>query len=281
MTIATASAPVRTPVRRNRRLVIGIALAIVCIGSVVYRPAFTIVVAAIAVGSLREFSRLSQRNGSSLEYPVALTATLAYLALTHFGLIHRYEGVLLAATLLAALVTATLRARDGYFVRSAYTVLAVLYIGKLESYFITIRAVPQLGPALTVYAIVLVAMTDIWAMVVGVAFGRTPLSPISPRKTVEGAVGGLIGSVVVGIAMGMTPAIGLRWWEGALVGAITSVAAQFGDLVESALKREARVKDTGRAIGSHGGVLDRFDSYLFGGIAFYFALFLIGIVPVR
>jgi phosphatidate cytidylyltransferase len=60
------------------------------------------------------------------------------------------------------------------------------------------------------------------------------------------------------------------------IGALTSIAAQAGDLVESAIKRDARVKDAGNALGGHGGVLDRFDSFLFGGIAFYFALWLVG-----
>lgn len=264
---------------RATRLGIGLALAAFGLSSVFYAPAFALVVGLIAIGSLWEFAQLSARKGTAIDFPVALTAVVAYLALTALGAIHRWEGVLLAATVIVALGRATFGARGNYLARSGYTLLGVLYIGKLLSYFITIRNVPGLGIPLTLYAVVLIGMTDIFCMVVGVLIGRTPLTRISPRKTVEGALGGLVVAILCGIAFAVTPSLRFAWWQGALVGAITSVAAQAGDLVESALKRDARVKDAGSAVGRHGGVLDRFDSYLFGGIAFYFALHLIAVVP--
>jgi phosphatidate cytidylyltransferase len=266
---------------RGHRLTIGIALAVFGLGSVFYSPAFTVVVMLIAIASLWEFAELSARKGTTLDYPVALVAVLAYLLLTTLGLIHRWEGALLAATVIVALGRVTLSARGGYLARSGYTLLGVLYIGKLLSYFLTIRAVPGLGIPLTLYAVVLIAMTDIFCMVIGVLFGRTPLTSVSPQKTVEGALGGLAVATLCGAVFAVTPALHFAWWQGAFVGFITSLAAQAGDLVESALKRDARVKDAGSAIGGHGGVLDRFDSYIFGGVAFYFALYVIGIVPVR
>ncbi|MBV8151645.1 MAG: phosphatidate cytidylyltransferase, partial [Candidatus Eremiobacteraeota bacterium] len=242
------------------------------------QPAFVVLVIAIALGSLWEFDKLALRKGTPVELGVAAPAVLAYIVLTGLGLIHRYEGVVLAATVIGALLFATFASKGHYLARSAYTLLAALYIGKLISYFVTIRGIPELGFWLTLYAIFIIAFTDIFAMLVGVSIGRTPLTRISPKKTVEGALGGLVAAVGVGIVMGMTPQIGLTWWQGASIAAITSLAAQAGDLVESALKRDARVKDAGSAIGSHGGVLDRFDSYLFAGPAFYFALWLLGFV---
>lgn len=267
------------PVVDGRRVVTGVVLAAVGIGSVFWLPAFTVLALLIATGCLWEFAQLSARKGPALEFPVALAAVIAYFALTHFRLIHRYEGVLLAATVIVALGTATFTARGGYFARSGYTLLGVLYIGKLLSYFVAIRLLPGIGIAATIYAIVLIATTDIFAMIVGTRIGRTPLTPISPRKTVEGAIGGLLFAVVAGAALGLTPWLHLPLWQGIFVGAVTSLAAQAGDLVESALKRDAHVKDAGTLVFGHGGVLDRFDSYIFGGIAFYFAMFLIGVIP--
>jgi phosphatidate cytidylyltransferase len=262
-----------------RRVIVGLGLAAVSIGLVFYSPGFAVLCAAIALGALWEFAQLCARKGTALEVPVAVAAVVVYVGLTHFRLIHRYEGPLLATTLVVALATAMLSGSGGYVARSSSTLFGVLYIGKLTTYFIAIRALPQVGAAATIEAIVLIALTDIFAMVVGVTIGRTPLSPISPRKTVEGALGGLAVAVLAGIAASLTPWLHALWWQGALVGAITSFGAQAGDLVESALKRDASVKDAGTLIAGHGGILDRFDSYLFGGLAFYFALWLIGWIP--
>jgi len=261
-----------------RRVAIGVALAVVGIGCVFWAPLFTLLVAVIAFGCLWEFDKLALRKGTPVELAVAAPAVLAYVALTALGVIHRFESFLLVAAIIATFVFSTFAHKGHYLARSAFTVLAVLYIGKLVSYFITIRGIPERGLWLTIFAIFIIALTDVFAMLVGVAIGKTPLIRISPRKTVEGAIGGFVAGVTTGIAFGMLPQIGLSWWEGAIVGAVTSVAAQAGDLVESALKRDARVKNAGSAIGSHGGVLDRFDSYLFAGPAFYFALWLLGVV---
>jgi phosphatidate cytidylyltransferase len=277
MTAAPASgAPRRIG---TRRIIVGLLLAVGGIGSVFWFPAFLVVCTAIAVGCLWEFAQLSARKGPALEFPVAFAATVLYFGLTYVHLIHRFEGVLLAATVVTALVTALFSTSGGAFARSGYTLLGVLYIGKLLSYFIAIRAIPAIGIAATIYAIVLIALTDIFAMVVGTAIGRTPLTPISPKKTLEGAIGGLIVAMAAGAAGALIPVLHLVWWEGIFVGTVTSIAAQAGDLVESALKRDARVKDAGSLIAGHGGVLDRFDSYIFGGIAFYFALYVLGAIP--
>lgn len=263
----------------GRRIATGVLLAVAGYAALLYLPVFTVLVLVVAIAALYELSGLSARKGQELVFVVAAAAVSIYIVLAALGMLRRWEPALVAATIIGSLAVSLFGARSGYFARSAYTLLGVLYIGKLLSYFVTLRLVPHDGLALTAIAILLIATTDIACMLVGVNIGRTQLSPISPRKTVEGALGGLAIVTVLGSLIAMLPAIGAPWWHGAFVGAITGFAAQAGDLVESALKRDALVKDTGTAMGGHGGVLDRFDSYFFGGVAFYGAAFLTGHIP--
>jgi phosphatidate cytidylyltransferase len=266
----------------SRRAVIGVLLAAVVLGSVSTLATFTVVVLAITLGSLWELAGLMARKGQTLVFPVAAVAVASYIVLAALGQQHHYEKLLLAGTLLASLAVSLFGSRQGYLARCAFTLFGVLYIGWLGSYFLALRNLPGVGAAYTIGAILLVALTDIFAMLVGVAIGRTPLSPISPRKTWEGALGGLAAACAAGASLALLPQVAIPWWQGLFVGAVTSVAAQAGDLIESALKRDASVKDAGTLLGGHGGILDRFDSYILGGIAFYGAMFVTGhIASVR
>jgi len=256
----------------GRRITSGLLLAAVALGSVATVPTFTVVVLAITLGALWELAALTARKGQELIFPVAAIAVSVYIVLAAVGLQHTYERTLLACTIVASLGFALVGERQGYFVRSASTVFGVLYIGWLASYFLALRNLPGIGAAWVVACIVTIAFTDIFAMIAGKLVGRTPLTSISPKKTWEGAFAGFVASVAVGASLGAVAMLHIAWWDGIVVGAFTSVAAQAGDIVESAFKRDARVKDAGNFMPGHGGILDRLDSYLFGGIAFYAAL---------
>jgi phosphatidate cytidylyltransferase len=104
----------------------------------------------------------------------------------------------------------------------------------------------------------------------GRALGRKPLTPLSPGKTLEGALCGAVGAVVT--ASGIAGSAGLTYWMGILLGVVIAIAAPMGDLVESFWKRELGVKDMGTLLPGHGGVLDRCDSLIFTAFAVYSVL---------
>jgi phosphatidate cytidylyltransferase len=112
---------------------------------------------------------------------------------------------------------------------------------------------------------------DIGAYIMGKWLGRTRLSEISPKKTVEGSVCGVLGSILVGVIGAWC----LDWpyWQitGILLGSLIGIVSLLGDLTESMMKRDAGVKDSGQLIPGHGGILDRTDSYVFTApLVYYF-----------
>lgn len=265
----------------TRRIVVGLIVAAIGLACVAYPWAFYLLLLGIGMGCIYELNRLCEMKGQPLESQIAVVGVGLYILFAAFGLIHRWEGVLLAGITITAFWIGMYGEQKGYFARTAYTLLAVLYIGKLLTYFVFIRQVPGTGEWLTFYVVVTIALTDIFGLVVGSLIGRTQLTKISPKKTVEGSAGALV--VVAGFATAATlfAPLHLLWWQGLVLGVATCIAAQAGDLVESALKRDAGVKDAGDMIVGHGGVLDRFDSYLFGGVAFFATLHLLGILQVQ
>ena len=137
-----------------------------------------------------------------------------------------------------------------------------VYVGFLFSGLVLLRSVSRFGVWALLTTVFCVWATDTFAYFVGRAIGKHKLAPsLSPKKTVEGALGGLIGAAIVGAFMaqrlGVSPAFG------ATLGGVAGIMGPLGDLWESALKREQGIKDFGAMLPGHGGVLDRFDSLLF------------------
>lgn len=167
---------------------------------------------------------------------------------------------------------------------AATTIFGAVYVGGMLSYGYALRYHPyafadaQLksmtvpsGALLLMLPLLVTWSSDIGAYAVGRTMGRHKLMPsVSPGKTIEGAIGGLLASVLVAWAFGngvLRPAaqLGFKFypWGLVLFGVVVSIAAQVGDLAESLLKREAGVKDSSRIIPGHGGILDRLDSLFF------------------
>jgi phosphatidate cytidylyltransferase len=113
------------------------------------------------------------------------------------------------------------------------------------------------------WLLVVVAMTDVGAYVVGKSIGKTPFCETSPNKTMEGVVGGIVVASISGMFIGL-PIVDLE--ISFIISFMVATSSIFGDLYESSLKRAAGVKDSGDLLPGHGGVLDRIDGYLFGAI---------------
>ena len=156
------------------------------------------------------------------------------------------------------------------------TLVGSAYIGGMLSHFVLLRALSQ-GVAWVAVAALTTWLSDTAAYLVGTTMGRRPFFPkVSPRKTLEGAIAALVSGVVTAMAIAI-PFLHLSWPLAALLGLLISLAAIFGDLAESLIKRQAGVKDSGNLIPGHGGALDRIDSLLFVAVVvYYFAIWVVG-----
>jgi len=170
------------------------------------------------------------------------------------------------------------RQKEGAFAGWAWTMAGILYIGWLLSYLVSLRGLED-GRNWIFLALFTTFASDTAAFFTGRALGRHPLAPnISPGKTWEGAVGGVLGAILVSLFFTLPTSLSLslylNWGQAILLGLLVSVFGQIGDLTESLLKRNVGVKDSGTLIPGHGGVLDRVDSIVFAGVVvYYFALF--------
>jgi phosphatidate cytidylyltransferase len=238
---------------------------------------FAVVAVALLIAGV-EFFQMTQHAGHR---PITLLG-LALIALFLFDAFAHTDGLLksalgtdswfrevLTGALVFSLVLAIFWREEDWIASWALTFLGALYIGWLGSYAILVRALPN-GLVWTALALLTVWATDTGAYFVGTRLGQHGFfTSISPKKTWEGAIGGVVCATVTMLVLGAL--IGLTPIQSLVFGLGISIAGTFGDLAESLLKRQTGVKDSGSIVPGHGGLLDRIDSLLFAAVfAYYF-----------
>ncbi len=251
------------------------------------KTSFAIVVSILVVIGALEFSDFVKKKGIVHGRGKVVATAFAFPLLAFFNL---FETVIPFALTILILYNLLLRLFSGKVKDSIlYTsvgLLIPLYTGFLPSHLILIRDMEgAMGLYFSLITFMIAWSNDTAAYFVGTNFGKRKLCPsVSPKKTFEGAFGGLIGVIVVIFIMdfimmnqfGIT--VSFSKWHLFFISIIASLAATFGDLVESMLKRDANLKDSGNIIPGHGGVLDRFDSVFFvAPIVYYYIKFLVGL----
>lgn len=262
----------------KQRIITGIILAIIFLGLLQWGGIpFALLIIALAVVGLYEFMRM---HGYSAFGPAGWVGYMAIALICFPWFTVESIGVLPAERfvwlILFVLLSLTVISKNKIDIKQVAVVLiGTLYIGIGFRYMTVFRLEQGVWWAYLIFGCTWI--TDIGAYFTGWAIGRRPLWPaISPKKTIEGALGGVIFSIALAMLLaGYLPdSIGLG--QAALIGLVISIAGQFGDLIQSAYKRVHNVKDSGTIFPGHGGVLDRCDSWLIVFPLLYFVLDIIG-----
>lgn len=270
------------------RTLSGLVLAVVVLGAIILSQwSFGALLAALLVGGMFEFYALAEKQGNAPQKVVGLVAGIVLFALNFAFVSDDIEilgdarqmfgcGLAFLLLLLPAMFVCELYRRNANPAAGiGTTLMGVCYVALPLSLmcYIPIVGSDTWNPWVMVAYIFIIWANDVFAYLVGMSIGRHRLCErLSPKKSWEGFFGGIVGAVVMGIVAARLLDGNMWAWAGlALVAAVSGV---LGDLVESMFKRAAGVKDSGRLIPGHGGVLDRFDAMLISApFVFVYMLF--------
>jgi phosphatidate cytidylyltransferase len=202
--------------------------------------------------------------------PVAFVVAGAMVVAAYYGSQFQIVLVGVAAFPLMFAFALTRRSWAGVTHSMAITLLGIGWIGLPFAHAVLLRELPSHGGALVIDVLVGTFLTDTAAYAGGRLFGRRPLAPtLSPNKTIEGLAFGLVGGTMgfwfAGLYQDWLPGL-----DALVMGICIAVTAVVGDLFESMIKRDLKIKDSGHVFGPHGGLLDRLDALLFTIVAGYY-----------
>jgi len=269
---------------KNR--IITSAWAIPLLGVIIWfgEPYFTIFIAIAGLLAMIEFSRLTNVIKDKPLTIFGIIWTLLFIVIRNPHIESRiqpyisldllYPFLFTAGIAVSLIVLLTRKQKQGAFTDWAWIFAGILYVGWLLSYLVALRGLDD-GRSWVFLAIFATFGSDSAAYFVGRTMGKNKLAPVvSPNKTWEGAAGGLIGGIIVSLFFLLPTPVRLtafvNWWQIVILGLMISVFGQLGDLVESLLKRNTGVKDSGNLFPGHGGILDRMDSIVFAVVVVYY-----------
>jgi len=265
------------------RLLTGGIMGIIAIWCLVYGGiALLALVSVIVYLGSKEYVEILKNKGFFPSLKVILMADTIFALLSYFN---RFDLVALGFTLcsIVAFMWVLFKGRQPYIANVSTTILGFVYSGWFPLHLLFLRGlnaenyqgflklnVQNDGLGYVMLLFVSVLLTDTGCYYFGKKFGKHQLAPIiSPKKTIEGSIGGAFCAITGAFAVGYV--INLAWYHCLIIGVLCTIFAQIGDLCESLIKRDAGVKDSGSLLPGHGGFLDRTDGYVFSiPIAFYY-----------
>lgn len=222
----------------------------------------------ITIAGILELQRFWQKLGIKSWLPGMILGGILFLIPAYLGS-ERFTGLIFTFILILNLFYLVIKYPGYSFTDIAANFGGTVYVGWLLSHLIFVQKLPE-GFHYVILLLATTWSTDTAAYFIGMNLGRRKLAPeLSPKKTVEGSAGGVAGSVLAALLVGLV-APGMALYHYIIIGLLVGIIGQVGDLLESALKRQAGIKDSGNIIPGHGGVLDRFDSMFFTGPAVYY-----------
>jgi len=258
---------------------------------------FVIGVTLLTYFALLELFRMAEHTGIKPATKTTLFSCVIIILTTYLevnGIIGKeISNAILPISSIAICTWLLLQPKPGKISDIATSIFGLFYLGLLPSYWIKLRELENLfsnldyksnlfsrldnfsGFRVTLITCLLIVSSDIGSYFIGKRYGKRSLSSISPGKTVEGLIGGISCSIITGIIFSS-----LFKWENSIIigisfGIIVSLMGLVGDLIESMMKRDAKLKDSGNLLPGHGGILDRIDSYIFTPSLIYYTIIII------
>jgi len=268
----------------SQRVMTGVPLAILAIGYIYLVPeiGFILISLVVALIGTWEYGKALKNKDIPIILPVLYFSVTTLLCA--YGLVrndfNQYGMICLFSSIGVIVITSIIQIKKMKSLILWY-LLPLFWIAAPIILFIQLRFTSSqlTGSNLILFIIAIAAFNDIFAFFGGKKFGKHPLAPtISPKKTIEGSVFGIMGGLFIGWAISyfLLPAY-IFGWKLLLIIVVTIVASQIGDLFESKIKRYCMIKDSSKLIPGHGGLLDRIDAYLFAIPVFWISLKILNI----